>query len=182
MDKRGVLGLDIAKAVIMLFLIIAIIGVTLIIVLASISNSNVADSDESGSFRNQTTLAMNTTGWQITGTTNYDDCVVSLTNINNASTGEDIATGNYTTSACFINASTATAPYLNGVWNLTGTYTYTIDKSKDIKNNITTGVTLLFSNTGTIFTILGVVVIISAIAIILVVVSKFGAGTRSTGL
>ena len=48
--------------------------------------------------------------------------------------------------------------------------------------NITSGITDFFDDTGTIFSILIVVVIILAISIIIAVVSRFGGGTRSGGL
>lgn len=48
--------------------------------------------------------------------------------------------------------------------------------------NITSGITDFFNDTGTIFSILIVVVIILAISIIIAVVSRFGGSSRDAGL
>jgi len=104
-SKRGVLGLDIAKAVILAFLTIAVLGVVAIVALVSLKDANILTS----------------------GTSEYN-------------------------------------------------------QTQNIINNVTSGAASFFSNAGTIFTILGVVVIISAIAIIVVIVNRFGTGARGGGL
>ena len=103
-DKKGVLGLDVVKSVMILLLIIAVIGVSIILALVSLRDAGIFDSGTTE--QNQTTAIVN-------------------------------------------NISIATSDF--------------------------------FSNTGTIFSILVVVVIILAIAIIIGVVSRFGGG-RTAGL
>ena len=56
------------------------------------------------------------------------------------------------------------------------------NQTNQIIKNVTGGVNTFFASTGTIFSILIVVVIISAIGIVIYVVSRFGAGGSSGGL
>ena len=102
-NKKAVLGLDTVKAVMITFLILAVIGVSVILATVSLRDSNIFTSGSTE--QNQTTY---------------------------------------------------------------------------IVNNISSGLVSFFSNTGTIFAILVVVVIILAISIIIAAVSRFGG--RETAL
>jgi len=105
MDKKGQLGLDTVKSVMISFLVLAVIAIAVVLALVSLRDSNIftAGSQES---------------------TDVNDTIL----------------------------------------------------------NVTSGITNFFDDTGTIFAILIVVVIILAISIIIGVVSRFGGGSNSGGL
>ena len=101
MDKRGQLGLDTVKSVMISFLVLAVISIAVVLALVSLRDSNIFAGDPS-----------------------------------------------------------------------------TEQSVNDTIANVTSGVTGFFDDTGTIFAILIVVVIILAISIIIGVVSRFGGGCR----
>ena len=102
-DKKGVLGLETTKQVMLALLIMAVIGVSTILALTSLQNSSIFTTNSAG-------------------------------------------------------------------YNATGSITA----------NVSNGITAFFGASGTIFSILVVVVIILAIAIIIAAVSRFGGETTST--
>ena len=104
-DKRGALGLDVVKEVMLTFLVLAVIAVAIVLALVSLRDSNIFTD----------------------GTSEYNQTSQLIGNVTDATTG-------------------------------------------------------FFSNTGTIFAILVVVVIILAISIIIGVVSRFGGGKNVSGL
>lgn len=101
-NKRGQLGLDVVKKVVLAFLVLAVLGIAVLLSLTSLQDANLFTADSLAD--------------------NNSDYIIG-------------------------NTSTALADF--------------------------------FGNTGTIFSILVVVVIILAIAIIIAVVSRFGSGNRA---
>jgi len=170
--KKGELGLETVKGVMIVFLVIAIIGVTLIVLGTNLSNVSDDIDVTSVSVINLTTLSVvNETGAYLSGTSTLRNCALTITQANNVS--DYIAPGNYTTSGCLV-VYDGNAWANNSNWNITGSYSYSEDNAFNIHRNISGGVVGFFSNTATIFAILVVVVIILAISIIIFAVSRFG--------
>ena len=185
MEKKGQLGLDTVKSVMIAFLVISVIGVTIILAVSSLGD--VSDDIDQTTVTlaggdDQTESAVTETGAYLTGASaSLRNCAGSLTAVTNV-TGSTITSGNYSLSGCLVIYE-GTGEFNNTVWNVTGSYTYSNDNVEGITTNLSGAVTSFFSDTGTIFAILIVVVIILAIAIIIGVVSRFqgGGGTRSSG-
>ena len=170
-NKKGVLGLDTVKAVMITFLILAVIGITLI--LTGVSLRTVADDVDVGSgYVNETTGFINSTGYTLAqASSGYRNFVQSITNIYNETDGKVILSGNYTLTGNVITNATTTT------WSDTFiiyTWTYSEDTTDAIVGNVSDSMVDFFGNTTTIFAILIVVVIILSISIIIAAVSRFG--------
>jgi len=175
--KKAQLGLGTVKAVMIMFLILAVLAVSILLVLPLIRDVTEDVDRTSVSITNITTdSTVNETGAYVSGTSGLLNCVLSVTSAINQTGSVWIASGNYTTSTCKILCDGCDAGYNNTLWNVTGSYTYSEATSRELTGNVTTGIKDFFNNTGTIFAILVVVVIILAIAIIIAVVSRFGGG------
>ena len=184
LDKRAqTLGtFNLVIGIILLFVVIVTIAVTGIMLVSNLNDTGVGKLQESNNFVNQTTTAMNATGWQLTGTSALGDCRATVTVAANATDGVDINTGNYSVSGCLINASTAAAPFLNVGWNVSGTYTYTINKITPVAQNYSLAQTNYFKNVPTLFTILFIVSLIALFVIILFMINRFSGGGQTRGL
>jgi len=170
--KKGQLGLETVKAVMITLLVIAIIGVTLIVLGSNLSNvSDDIDTTTVSVVNRSTASAVTQVGAYLTGTSSLRNCVLTITQANNIS--DYIEPVNYSTSGCLVVAD-GSGFGNNSIWNITGSYAYSEDNAFNIHRNISGGVTGFFSNTATIFAILVVAVIILAISLIIFAVSRFG--------
>lgn len=188
-DRRGVIGLNVVRAVMIFILVIAIIGVATIITLVSIRDVAEKVDRVTVSLTNDTTLSeVNETGISLVTIAGIDasgilDCTLSPTIVTVANaTASIISADNWVAlSNCSI-ASEGGAFDNNGTnWNITGAFTYSPRNTRSIQGNISSATSDFFGNTGTFFAILVVVVIILAIAIIITVVSGFGGGRIGGG-
>jgi len=178
MEKRGQVGLDVAKNVMLVLMIIGVLAFAMIIVLASVNNSDVA-STSSGTLQNQETLATVTeTGEDLTVST-LPDVACSLLSVTNASSGTTIPASNYTQTNCNLAFTIGDVLGINNSnWNVT--YSYTYNSFDRTSGNVTGGVASFFSNTTTWFSLLAIVVIILIISIVILAVNRFG--NRTAGL
>ena len=185
MNKKGQLSLDTVKVVMVTFLILAVIAVALFLGLSSLKTTAEDIDKDTTSFLNhtdQTVTVVNETGSFLPGASDLlRNCQASVTLVQNGTGGAICDSGNYTVTGCKIAYSSGGNTYCNNsLWNVTGSYRYSSERSAMITGNISNATTGFFSNTGTIFSILVVVVIILAISIIIMAVQKFGG--RSSGL
>jgi len=171
-NKKGIIGLDTVKAVMVTILALAIIGVAIVIVLTTLDESDIVRDSKSETNLNDTLTTVSEIGEYFT---NYslESASCTVTYVQNETSGGVINSGNYTTNNCWIQFSGADLTYNNSNWNVSYTYTYDVNYVEGIKENVTEGIVDFFSNTTTIFAILVVVVIILAITIIIVAVSRF---------
>ena len=180
-NKKGILGLDTVKIVMLSLLVLTVIGIA--ITLSLISLRDVVEKtdvvEEGVTYIETTTLVNSTTAVYITGVTGGTrGCSLSGGNFTN-STRFLIDPANYTIANCTVIALTAgmgSGDLNNTVWNYSGTVKYARPDTYNTERNITRGVTGFFSNTGTFFAILVVVVIIALIAIVIMVVTRLGGG------
>lgn len=203
-NRQGVLGLETSKQVMVTFLILAVTGIAVVLSLVTLQDSvqtsidtqysyltTINESDSTGAiaFLNQTGYTLSnanasSSGWVILavwGDANQSNG--SQGGITNTPTGYTslIATGNYslnTTSAVLRNATSYNFPNVSVSYNYV--YTYDSQRTDSIVGNISGGIVTFFGSTGTIFSILVVVVIILAISIIIWAVGRFGSQTEDS--
>ena len=183
-NRNGVLGLETAKAVMISFLILAITGVAIILSLSALDDS-VGDSIDnivrtpSMAVTNETGAFLNITGYTLSGY-NSSWSAITLTALWNETTDYNILIGNGTISnvGVLTNASISDFSTNNYGVNVSYTYTYTYTEDRgrmdSIVGNVSEGIETFFDSTGTIFSILIVIVIILAISIIIWAVGRFG--------
>ncbi len=177
-NKKAVLGLDVAKLFVLAILVLVIISVVSLIVIDSISDTDPTDGV---SLTNITTSRIvNETGTYPTGlNADSTDCTLTILIATTESGGATISSGNYTVAGCLINGSTATHPYNDTLWNITGTHTIP-SQEKQITYNTSDSMSNFFADAGTWFTLIGVVIIILIISVVIRVVNGFGSGGNST--
>jgi len=179
LNKKGQLGLDTVKVVMITFMVMAVIAVA--IILATSAVRDVADKTNTLTGESKNTTVNLTDSRALTEVTLKRNALIRLSTVivTNVTTNAHIPTTNYTiTSTGYISPKdlfTQSGVNATNV-NVSFTYDYPNPQQTAIVDNVSSGVTGFFSNTGTIFAILVAVVIILAIAIIIAVVSRFGSG------
>ena len=157
-NKKGQLSIGDAPSVI---LIVGLVFLMMAIFAFIGQNFGEAfDASKSGSVVNETLTTVTETGEQVTGASacNFQD--FSVTTVTNATGGEIILPGNYTTTSTGYIKSAAAA-YNNTDWNVTYTYSYS-----GVACNVTADLqTELADNTS----IAGIILTISLIGIVLTV-------------
>jgi len=177
-EKKGVLGLNTVKLVLIIFLVLSVIAVTIILTTVNLRDVLEKIDLDTGNEINET-FTPDASGANLTPATgDFQNRVCTISFINNETAV--IVAANYSETNCIVTNLT---DHVLGVWNATYTWSYSSPTTRNIERNITEGLTDFFSNTGTIFSILIVVVIILTIAIIIAVVSRVGggAGIRRAG-
>lgn len=180
MNKKGVLNLEAPRAVMIFILTLAVIAIAIFLGLTQLVNTTPALNTRTitgNSFSNNT-IRLNDTAQTPAAVAGLRNVVLSSVTVTNATGGPIIQAGNYTISGGTFIA--AIPSQYNGT-NVNVSAAYTNDVNADglnIVNNVTTGTTGFFTNIPTVFTILGAVVIITAVSLILFAVNRF---TQSSG-
>ncbi len=191
-NRQGVLGLETAKQVMVTFLVLAVTGVAILLSLSALDNSvgdtvdNVVRTptktvaNESADTSGVDIAYLNETGYTLSGY-NSSWSGITFTEIWNLSISDNynitIGTDNASISSGVITNTTST---YDGMENVSLSYYYTYTWTEDtgrmgsIVGNVSGGIVLFFGSTGTIFSILIVIVIILAISIIIWAVGRFG--------
>ena len=192
-NRNGVLGLETAKQVMVTFLILSVTAIAVLLSLTALDDSigdtiDISDSGITATVTNETNSWINTTGYTLSGYNSTWNSI-TLTEIwsNTPNQAEEY---NFT-----IELANATVSNVGVITNLTEfnttilgnaslsyTHSFTIDSgiTTNIIGNISAGLVTFFASTGTIFSILIVVVIILAISIIIWAVGRFGQQTEGT--
>jgi hypothetical protein len=182
-NKRGQLALDVVEEVSMKILIIAVLGVAVILALVTLNTGvgtlvDTSYTSTATAVVNETGININHTGHTLSGW-NSSWNTPTLTAVWNDSN----PTGVYNVSVPLayvkinstgqvLNASTPANMSLASV-SYYYTFSYNNGRTSAITNNVSNGLTGFFGNAGTIFNILIAVVLISAVAIIILVVRRF---------
>lgn len=176
MNKKGQLGLDTVKAVLLAVLILGVIAIASLLALVTIGDSVGRTSTIVG-----TPVVNESMTFVIAGNTTqfYQRKDITLSNIvmYNGSGVISINSANYTVSGGRITAL-ATSVYGNQTVKVS--YSYTTSENTQIGNQTAyyeSGVLNFFTSIPTIFILLGVVVLILAIGIIISQVGRFGGGS-----
>ena len=204
-QRNGALGLETSKAVMVSFLILAITGVAIILALSTLDDA-VGDSidnvirtptlsatNESANSVGIAIVYANTTGYTLSGYNSSWSGITATavwrdgnqtTNTTYTPTGYSVTipTSNITISSIGVITNASVSHYANASVSYTYVYTYTEDRGRmdSIVGNVTGGIETFFGSTGTIFSILIVVVIILAISIIIWAVGRFGQQTEGS--
>ena len=181
MNKKGQIGMNVAKGIFVAFLILSILGVTLLITMSSLIPVTDSIDTASGSFTNLSTVTVvNSTGAYISTIlpTTYRNLVITITSAINQTGNTAIPSNNFTVGSNYLVQLVGTNDdFQNNLWNVSGTYVYARSTTSNIQGNLSSALTeSFFDQTGTIFAIIIVVIIILALAIIIGVVTKFGTG------
>ena len=148
------------------------IGIILMVfqIAGSKLQSSTYDSTTNSFVNTTTARVVNTTGAYVSTYTNanYRNCALTISIVTNKSDGVVISAGNYSVSGCLINGSTASAPFVNQLWNVTGSYTYDADNSATSSINETQvalrGATDFFPT----FVTLGAMVVLILLVVIII--------------
>ena len=143
---------------------VAILLLGLLLVFGNLSGNLGFTQDSASTPVQQLTLANNSIV-TFTGTVGKTNAAVSSVVVINATGGETIAAGNYTLTNTTITGS-ATTDYNATLVNVSYTTTYDSDNqinSEEVITDVTSGVTNLSDKFGTIFTLLGVILLVGAI-------------------
>ncbi len=182
-QRQGVLGLDTAKQVMVTFLVLAVIGVAIILSLTALQSAteSTIDSESKGvTIINETGAYVNTTGYTLSGYNSSWSSIDATEVWANVSGGFPylIPSANYTLSNAGVltNATVIVnaTEYDDTNVSYTYVYVYSLGRVNSIVGNVTGGIVTFFASTGTIFSILIVIVIILAISIIIWAVGRFG--------
>jgi hypothetical protein len=173
-SKKAQIGLNTVQGVLLALLVITVLAVTMAIAMVSLIDVTDDRMTTTTTLANITTSSVvNETGAFPTGiTVDTRNCVLTVTSVVNSS-GRDVGSGNYSTSACEILCDGCGA-FNNTAWFITGSYVFADPEPSEMLGNITDANQTFFSNTGTLISILVAVVIILTISIILFAVRKFG--------
>jgi len=183
-NKKGQLGFNIVKTVMIWFLILSILAI--VIVLALVNLRNVAEEIDTVTKTMSETLTTVTEAGESLTPESYRHPTCSITSVVNSTDSYPINSANYTLSStgCTVTFATGGSISFNNTnWEVNYSTTYSNPESYLITSNVTSSLTNdFFDQTGTIFAILIVVVIILAISIIIGVVTRFHGGGEGGGV
>lgn len=163
--------MDVAKAFMLGLMTLLIIGVVILIVMTSISDTSLAL--DSFTISNETTF-INATLDSLDQASVYGFSSLSISEAR-TNTGIVIPTANYTVTSAGVITNTTVSAYTSAAVD----YTYKANNEiVSVTDNSSTGVVSFFSSTTTWLSLLGVVIIILIIAIVISVVSRFDMGSR----
>ncbi len=184
-DKKGILGLETVRVVIVTLLILAVITIASFLALTSLQTPIDTIDAQSATITNESGGFINITGYTLTDATKFGfkSPVITLVVNTTANDGTVVLSGNYTVDADGIVTNASVTNYASV--NISYTYSFLGDASEQttrITGNMTSGTTQFFANVPTYMILLGVIVLLLIIAIVLVVVGRFGeSSTVRTG-
>jgi len=185
-NRNGVLGLETAKQVMVTFLVLAVTGIAILLSLTALNTGVGSAIDTSTKIvheYNETPAWINITGYELAEVNSSNSAYV-ITELWNTTTDVLIVSTDYSvnTSGWLFNDSVSEYSTNSYDVNVSYYYTYTYDSGKtdQIVGNVSAGLVTFFGSTGTIFSILIVVVIILAISIIIWAVGRFGSKVDGT--
>jgi L-asparagine transporter-like permease len=174
-NKKGQLGLDTARNVMLALLIIGVIAFAIIIMFVSLKDTNVSTTSGSSTVVNETGGFLNASGYTVDEALNFDDFSMTVIQVRNGTNGSALASSAFTSTnaGVLFNATSDVYPTIQV------DYSFTYNQFSPLSRNITSGTADFFSNTGTWFSLLAIVVIILIIAIVIFAVNRFGGGSVS---
>ena len=184
MRRKGILGLETVRAVIMALLILGVLTIAVLLALVSISpvldnttRNTVRVINESG-FHNSTVYRITT---ENSGQVGFGGFVLELAFNTSDSTTIDPANvtlgaaGTFTATTGLVNTNSTDVQY-------TYLYTFRPESAGLITRNISSGTARFFQNVPTFMILLGVVVILLIIGLVIFAVNRFsGSGGGSVG-
>lgn len=186
MKKKGVLGLDTVKLVILTLLILAIFVIVLLVILSPLQTTvESIDITNFATTTNETLTTVTEAGesLNVTSTDIFRNPVCAINKCLNHTQGGynvTVTPGNYSVTACVLSfIGTAASGFNNSNWKCSYNFTYAKPYTRDLVANISSGGTTFFTYVPTFFMLLAVVVMILIIAIVVTVLSRFREGETS---
>ena len=180
MQKKGQVGFDTGKAVILAVMGLGIVAFISIIVLATMKDTSIAANTGSGAaVETMTTITEIAESF---AAASAEDCSAAVIEARNSTGLALISASNYTVSGCTIRYNTAQgnpSGFNNSNWQVN--FTFTFNQFANIQRNISFAEASFFSNTTVWFGLLAIVVIVLIISIVLIVVSRFGGSSGGQG-
>jgi hypothetical protein len=182
-QRKGVLGLETAKEVMITFLVLAVVGIAILLALTSLQTGVTTSIDTSDSIYvwNETaTGGINSTGYVLdnAGLSTFNPTLIEIRN-GTSTNGTTWTSTLYTINSSY-SVNTTSAVDLESA-QIDYSYKYSLGRTDAIVGNVSGGLVTFFASTGTIFSILVVIVIILAISIIIWAVGRFGQQSEGTG-
>ena len=179
--KKGVMGLDTAKAFVIGLLTLVLVGVLSMIVLVQLGNTSLITADtNAGVITNETGAYINATDYTLAlaGATSFASPVITAAF--NSTDNSSIGTGNITVSDAGVITNATVTNWADV--SISYTYTYeTTSNTQAVISNGTSGLSSFFSNVTVWLSLLGVVIIILIIAAVVAVVNRFGNTASGNG-
>jgi len=178
-SRKGQMGLDTSKTVMLVLLTVGVLGFLTIILLGNLTDTNVAVTSGTIGAQSETITSVAHASRPL-GFNDRLDCTATVSDVRNATGGAFINATNYTVSGCTILYKTGQgnpSGFNNSNWVVN--YSGTFNSFGSVNANLTSGTTSFFTNTSTWFSLLAVVVVILIIAIVIFAVNRFGG--RETG-
>lgn len=173
MDKKGQLNLETIGKTTIVILTLVILSISALLILTIMSSDSVIDQSSLSTTVANENGHVNVTGYTLSTSTIRGFASPTITLVTNRTSGATIAAGNYTVSSVGVVTNASSAQW--NLVNITYTYNYnslTANNVNEIAGNVSSGNVTFFTNIPTIFTILGIVLIISVIGLLVVVVRK----------
>jgi len=136
-NKKGQLGMDVAKSFMLGLMTLLVIGVVILIVTTSLSDTSLAL--DSFSVTNESGGYINATGYTLDEASTYGFIGVSITEAIDATSNETIGAGNYIVSSAGVVTNATTTNWDSVL------FSYTYDASNEIASvidNSSSGITL----------------------------------------
>lgn len=197
-SRKGLLGLDTVKSVMLMLLVLGVLAIAIFTTFPNLTSTNVIPA--------KTITDQHAINETINPFSDLGNATISVRNLTGVTINNIIAingtgalvpctgsAGNYSSAQCIIGAGNYSVtggtftPVLGGnfnntIINVSYDFNYKVDSDAiHLANNITSGTTSFFSNVPTIFSILGAVVIITAIVLIIIAVNRFSSASGFSG-
>lgn len=179
MNKKGILGLNTVKAVILALLVLAVLVIAMFAILGPLLTSYEDVDVQTVTKYNESIGTVDSTAYVPVAAYSYRNPICTFTQCLNNTAKSDIVPGeNFTNSSCRVTYSGEkdTGGFNGTAWKCSYTATYDSMGPWNIVQNLTIGPSKFFANVPTFFVLLGVVVLILIIAIVIVAVTRFSPG------
>lgn len=172
MVKKGIIGFDTVKVVIVSLLIIAVLAIASFAAITPLNSVANTVGLYSGTETNESGY-VNATGYTLAKSTLTNFASPTITAVYNTTNGSLIGSNNYVLTGNILYNNTVTN------WanvKVSYTYQYNTPAANSVIGNTTVGFGNFFSQVPTIMTLLAVIVLILIIAIVIVAVTRFQSG------
>lgn len=179
-DKKGLLGLDTVKAVLVALLVIAVVFVVVML-----ATSNLRDAAESAETKQTKYEANDSLGTVQEGSYTFDRnpqtvrnpvCTITKVTLTNGTTVTSTNYTQFTGDGCGVTYAGGGSVFNNSEWYAVYSYKYNTGGAYDTGENLTQGARNFIKQVPTFFVLLGVVVLILIISIVIIAVTRFQGG------
>lgn len=173
-NKKGVLGLETVKVVIITMLTLAVLVIAMFVVLLPLRTAVENIDTQTSSVINDSTQSVVTEVPAKLSVWYYRNPSCTVTQCVNASNGKVISSPNYTANTdCTITYISADLEYNRSIWKCNVNVVYDNNGTNQIVDTMINSPIKFFNQTPTFFILLGIVVLILIISVVIVAVTRF---------